>query len=381
MNSRTKFLISTCLLALLINVLLASWKFIEPSGGIVGCGDGTGCADVLTSLWSQVFGLPVAILGAIVYILLYAALLWEKPRGLAICYGLIAGAAVWLIFVQAVILRQFCPWCMAAHGVGFLIVIVGLSREKFDEPLILSFLIGIVVSLCLPLGQLYGPAPSTSAVSDMANNGNRASLDQDIRSVGKGRKVRFHEGKMSYDCSSLPLIGSADADHVLVEFFDFQCPACRTMNDYLTALVEKHPRQVSILVLPVPLDHDCNSALPPDEPGHPGSCDLARIALAVWRTRPELYPMIHQKLISEPPLSLAAAFALARAQLGEDEFEKAMTDPWIADVIKANIADWVSIAGNRKILPQLLITEKRVLHGLPSGKEDFIRVMEKELGL
>jgi hypothetical protein len=41
----------------------------------------------------------------------------------------------------------------------------------------------------------------------------------------------------------------------------------------------------------------------------------------------------------------------------------------------------VRYSSTNKALPKLLITGKRVLHGLPSGKDDFIRVMESELGL
>ena len=58
-----------------------------------------------------------------------------------------------------------------------------------------------------------------------------------------------------------------------------------------------------------------------------------------------------------------------------------MKDPWIDELIQANVADWVSFSGKTKHLPKLLIRDKRILHGLPSGEADFIRVMEQELGL
>ena len=58
-----------------------------------------------------------------------------------------------------------------------------------------------------------------------------------------------------------------------------------------------------------------------------------------------------------------------------------MRDPWIGRLIQADIADWVSLSGKSDKLPKLLIRDKRILHGLPSGQEDFIRVMKLELGL
>lgn len=378
---RYRLLISACLIALLINSLLAYWKLADATGGIVGCSGSADCAVVFASRWSLVFGLPVAVAGVLFYMVLFATLLWERVRLSLFCYGLITGAAIWLVFVQAVILHHFCPWCMAAHGVGMLVVIVGLTSQKLDGPLIHTFLMGIAASLALPLGQLYGPVPDTSALVNLSSESRSGLLVSDVHAAGTGRKINFIDGKKIYDCSSLPIIGNADAKHVLVELFDYQCPACQRMNGYLSALVEAHPKQISILVLPVPLDHGCNPSLPESEPGHPGSCEMTRIALAVWRIKPEVYPILHRKFMSVPAISRTAARAFANTLVDDEKLDASMADPWIDSLIKADIEDWVSFAGDHKILPQLLIKGNRILHGLPSGQEDFIRVMEKELGL
>jgi len=63
------------------------------------------------------------------------------------------------------------------------------------------------------------------------------------------------------------------------------------------------------------------------------------------------------------------------------ELDAAIHDPWIDELIQANILDWVAFSDGTRKLPQLLITGKRVLHGLPSNEADFIRVLERELGL
>ena len=202
-----------------------------------------------------------------------------------------------------------------------------------------------------------------------------------IHEQGTGRKIAFDDDKRIYDNSALPALGSIDAKHVLVEYFDYQCPSCRTMSGYLSALIAKHPSEIRILVLPVPLDHGCNPDLAPADDGHPGSCELTRIALAVWRLKPEVYPAIHRAFISDPSLDQAAALSLAREQVPQAQLEAAMHEPWIDQLIQANIADWLSLSGKTRQLPKLLISGKRILHGLPSGEAEFIRVMEKELGL
>ena len=68
--------------------------------------------------------------------------------------------------------------------------------------------------------------------------------------------------------------------------------------------------------------------------------------------------------------------ALAGADL-----EAVLEDPWIDEVIRANVEDWIVMSRNARKLPKLLISDRRILHGLPSGEADFIRVMELELGL
>lgn len=364
------------LCGLLLNVLLLDWKLSGPADGIAGCGGGGGCNEVLASRWSLVFGLPVPVLGILVYVLLCAALRWRMSMMAAFCYGAISGSAAWLIIVQAVLLHHFCPWCMAAHGVGILIAVVAWTANPWDGAFRQGLLAGLAAAFGLALSQLLGAAPATHRI-DVEST---ISPSRGIHEQGTGRKIAFDDGMRIYDNSSLPGLGAVEAKHVLVEYFDYQCPSCRTMSGYLSALIGKHP-EVRVLVLPVPLDHGCNPALAPADDGHPGSCELTKIALAVWRVKPVAYPAIHRAFLSDPPPGQAAALSLAREQVPPAELEAAMHEPWIDQLIQANIADWVSFSGKTRQLPKLLISGKRILHGLPSGEADFIRVMEKELGL
>ncbi|MES2440973.1 MAG: vitamin K epoxide reductase family protein [Verrucomicrobiota bacterium] len=378
MNARFRLLVFLSLCGLLLNVLLLYWKITDPAHGVVGCGGG-GCGEILSSRWSMVWGIPVPAFGVAAYVLLYAALLWRKEAAAAFCFAAIAGAAVWFIFVQTAFLRHYCPWCMAAHGIGCGIALLGLIGDKWDLRFIHGLQAGAAAALCLALAQLYGPVASSHRIDAVSSA--TAAVPGGIHSRGTGRKITFDDGKKIYDIPALPRIGSADAKQVMVEYFDYRCPACRRMRGYLEALVAKHPVDISILLLPVPLDHECNSALSPMDGGHPGSCQLTKIALAVWRAKPEAFPVLHARLMSDPPMDEAAALEFARELTGSAKLNAAGNDPWIGELIQADIADWVAFSGKTKQLPKLLIRGKRILHGLPSGEADFIRVMEKELGL
>lgn len=374
MSVRRPLLVCLALCGLLLNVLLLFWKLTDPGLSVAGCGGG-GCNVVLASRWSQVFGIPVVVPGAAVYVLLLAGLLWRRDALAAFCYMAIGGAALWLMFAQAVFLKHFCPWCMAAHAVGLVIASIGLVGGASKAGL----QAGAVAAFALALGQLYGPVPATHRIT--AETRVRPVSSAGIHERGEGRKVAFDEGRKIFSVSGLPHLGSADARHVLIEYYDFQCPACRTMGGYLRALVERHPRDICVLLLPVPLGKGCNSAMRPTDRDHPGSCALARIALAVWKSDPSIYQEVHTRFISDPPMDEKSALAFVRERLTTSRLDAALRDPWIDELIHANISDWTALSSSTRQLPKLLIRDKRILHGLPSGEADFIRVMENELGL
>lgn len=374
MKLRSRILLFLSLAGLAINVLLLWWKLSDST--IAGCGGGGGCQQVLASRWSQVFGLPVTVLGVLCYFLLSWAILLRNNLIAAFFYAAILGSAVWLIIVQAFILRHFCPWCMAAHVVGISLAVAGCFSGG-DSRRGLQF--GFAAAFGLVLMQLIGPAPATHRVESSMNA--VTSGHGGIHGQGHGRKIVFEGSGKIYDSSSLPRLGSLDARHVMVEYFDYQCPACQKMGGYLTALVERHPADICVLLLPVPLDPACNTALVANDAGHPGSCELTNIALAVWRANPAVFPAVHRTFLAYPPTDRATAMAIAATHVPGAQLEAAMRDPWIGELIRADIVDWVSFSLKTKKLPKLLIRDKRILHGLPSNESDFIRVMEGELGL
>lgn len=363
-----------------INGLLLSQSLSGNS--IAGCGGGSACHDVLNSRWSQVLGIPVAMLGLLVYAALLIALFRKNGLLLSLCLGLILGGVLWFVFVQAVIIGRFCPWCMAGHGIGVTIVGLTLWREKMNGNAAWALQITGAFAAMAAVGmgamQFLGPLPVTHQLGDVNGSDSNAV---GIHARGEGRKVAFDDGRRIYNVTALPHLGRPEAKHVLVEYFDYQCASCRKMRGYLSSLIEKHPADVCVIMLPVPLEHGCNPAISPSDKGHSGSCELTRIAMAVWRANPNFYPMLHLKFLSDNPLSLTEAMAIARENVPEIQLKTAMRDPWIDEIIEANIVDWVAFSAQKKQLPKLLIGGKRILHGLPSGEADFIRVMEQELGL
>jgi len=372
-------MIALALCGFAINLLL----FIRhlAGGGIAGCGGGSACEEMLNSRWSQVMGVPVTVFGGLCYLVLIFALVGRVRRLLGICLGVIIGAAVWFVFVQAALVGRFCPWCMTAHAIGVIVTLSGmrlLATGGGVFPALGTIGSAAAISVSgIALMQVFGPLPVTHVISGMGRAANVRSAA--VHARGSGRKVEFDGGRRVYDVSALPHLGRPDAKRVMVEYFDYSCAACQRMSGYLDALLTKHPADICVVVLPVPLDRSCNHKLGTWEPDHPESCELARLAPALWRTKPDAFAKFHHVLLDNASASAARAAALRLVPLAE--LDAALRDPWIDELIQADINDWVSFSAETRNMPKLLISDKRILHGLPSGEADFIRVMEQELGL
>lgn len=80
------------------------------------CVQGGGCEKVQESSYSEIAGIPVAVLGLASYLTVLALLVWDAPVArlsaatLAIV-GVLFGA--YLVVVQLFVIDAVCVWCMA----------------------------------------------------------------------------------------------------------------------------------------------------------------------------------------------------------------------------------------------------------------------------
>jgi uncharacterized membrane protein len=357
---------STAVLALCTAGIAANgWLLhLKATQGLAGCG--ATCQSVLASRWSAVGGLPVSWFGIALYLLVALSLWRRRATWLAGCLLLLAASVLWFTALQALVLRSICPWCMTAHGIALATVVAGgLSLRGSSPRWPRAATVALVAIKGLALAQIAGPTARTHRIDALA-----AAADTDVHARGSGRKVAFEGAAKTYDVASLPRLGPVDAKHVLVEYFDYQCPACRTMHGFVEALRRKHPRDIAVIVLPVPLERSCNPLVGPKDHQYPGSCHLAKAALAVWRSDPASFEDVHRALFIDPPAGLRLAGGAP-----------VVDDPWIDEVLRANAGDWIVFGTSSKQLPKLLISGRRILHGLPSGADEFVRTMETELGL
>jgi uncharacterized membrane protein/protein-disulfide isomerase len=357
--------------------IFLAWSTLV-AGKVAGCGGGSvmDCNHVLQSKYSSVWGVPVSIPAALVYVILLGCLFAVKGKHeggpiwdlISLCILSAAAAALWFTGVQVLILGMLCWYCLVVHGCGLLLagMLVWL-RPLHPERLGRLFVPSALGVLALACVQHTSPEPKTFevttelAVTD-ANVGassmtfDMSAFDDDMvddeathtsedaaasrtfevpeeftgdpvatmpsptlsptpeqttdEKAADGelsaatklqRYVDFRFAKVKLNTYDWPIIGSPAAEHVLLELFDYTCPHCQQMNVQLKAAQERYGDQVAILVLPVPLNKNCNPHYTKEDPRHADACELARLALSVWRLSPDQFADFHEYLFTTTP--------------------------------------------------------------------------------
>ena len=127
------------LLLALIGLAVASYLAVSDLGGqATVCIEGGGCEAVTQSAWGELYGAPVALLGAGAYLLISLAaaseLFWEDratpDSTLALLLLTAAGAtfSVYLTIISATQINNFCIWCIASLLI--LLALFGLAAFK-----------------------------------------------------------------------------------------------------------------------------------------------------------------------------------------------------------------------------------------------------------
>ncbi len=76
-----------------------------------------GCEIIQASHWSEVFGIPVTVIGMLTYILLFGSTFVKTDAGkLAGAFLAVTGAAfsLWLQYQSLFVMKHFCPYCFTS---------------------------------------------------------------------------------------------------------------------------------------------------------------------------------------------------------------------------------------------------------------------------
>jgi uncharacterized membrane protein len=95
------------------------------------CGLGGDCEKVQTSEWSELAGIPVALLGLLAYATILAALFVRREEALIVAAltALVGfGFSAYLTYRELFTIDAICPWCVASAIIMTLLAVVTTAR-------------------------------------------------------------------------------------------------------------------------------------------------------------------------------------------------------------------------------------------------------------
>ncbi len=132
--------VALAVIGTLIATYMTIYKWTDNNAMCLGSGD---CSTVNASVYSEVYGIPVALVGVGGYLAILAVVLLEqfgkgkffKNNGPLLAFGLGVGGfgfTLYLVYVEAFVLSAWCPFCVASQvtmTILFIISIIRLVRQ------------------------------------------------------------------------------------------------------------------------------------------------------------------------------------------------------------------------------------------------------------
>ncbi len=269
-------------------------KFGMSTGSICNINETFNCEAVAASRYAELFGIPLAIWGAVTnFVLLCLVALFplsdesKKPIGrkniLALA-GFIAAMSIVMAAVSLLKLNTFCLFCIFAYAASFL-SFAGLYCGLGS---------GAKSGSTKSVASLHGPTyqitdAKTLVVAGVAilifgfitNHGFRRNYVKDTSELNSTIKASINEWLSNPKVTIEPVVplikgaASGDAKMTIVEFADFRCPHCRHAIPTVHAFIKSRP-DVRLIFEVWPMDGECNTSI---NSSNGASCLLARASV------------------------------------------------------------------------------------------------------
>jgi uncharacterized membrane protein len=126
--------VALAILGLLVSIYMTIYKIYHVESMCLGSGD---CSTVNASRYSEVNGIPVAVIGILGYAAILAVLYFEtrnrffKQNGILMIFGMALTGfifTVWLVYVEIALLKAICPFCVTSQVAMTIIFILAVMR-------------------------------------------------------------------------------------------------------------------------------------------------------------------------------------------------------------------------------------------------------------
>ncbi|QDV91634.1 DSBA-like thioredoxin domain protein [Phycisphaerae bacterium RAS2] len=310
------------------------------------------CDYVLASHWAKFRGISTSLIG---FAYFCAAGLWFAAVGvpthrarawhLAPMALVLAGTAVsaWFVYVMATRLPVWCSWCLAAHGVNGLMLVLTLAawpRRADGMAAYPTAWRGIGVLACC------GAAAMVAAVGAWSIQLQAAARQYQREYLSATNNADYIVWRLSREParemavgSDALALGAADAKNTVVVFSDFECAKCRLFHQYARRLTTIHPGAVRVILKHYPMSPQCNERV--KGAFHYFACDAARAVEAARMAGGDAKALAYfEKLFDAAGLLDEKPYMPLARSLGIDAaaFERAMESEEATRRIEADVA-------------------------------------------
>jgi len=126
--------VALSVIGLAVSIYMTVFKLSGNDGMCLGSGD---CSTVNASIFSEVNGIPVAVFGIIGYTAILAVHFFEnrnpffKNNATLMIFGMALTGflfTLWLVYVELVLLKAICPFCVTSQIAMTLVFIIAVVR-------------------------------------------------------------------------------------------------------------------------------------------------------------------------------------------------------------------------------------------------------------
>lgn len=364
-----------------------------------------------------------------------AAPRWQSMRWSILGFASLSSgaAALWFVGLQVFVLEHLCKYCLIAHACG--LVLAGIFLWKRPLHATNLFWIGGAVTLSIAMLivlQTLNATPQTFELIDHSKtNGVAVPLEDEEESlfeapkppnepqallrrdpfspgfdnarialampwtlasllggqvanvidggveVGKVPKVRSARilNNLKLDTTSWPLIGKPDAELVFVEMFDYTCEHCQRTHKALEGARKKLGDRLAIIALPVPLDIKCNPTVKVTDAAHMESCDLAKLAIAVWSVDRDKFSEFHSYLFVTKP-KYAQALLKANEMVDAAKLKQTLGSSLPGEYVAKHISLYQKAGAGT--IPKLMFPQTTSVGAIESA-DTIVRLIEQHL--
>lgn len=343
----------------LIGLYVATYLFIAYSTeATIACGGGShGCDVVRLSRWAKMYGISTPVLGMLFYAGMASLLVIRtmKPSWnsrwmyrltmIGATVGLIE--SVFLTGVQALEIKQYCTWCLASAVAATLLFIVSwgdrphhLDTHDNAKEFRIQFFMALFVIIVGSVSMYF--------LFAQKSGGQAPVIEQVSPSTEQAEAAR-----KALAPSSLEYAGSASATITIIEFVDFECPACRQFYPEFQKVKQKLGDRLRYAYRMFPL------------PIHQHSFDSA--VAAVCAKQQGMFYQYADALMEEEGLERTDLIRrAAELRLNMDQYTACLNDKAAKDEVRKDLEDGDALGVNST--PTIFINDT-MIQGLPNADQ------------